>query len=235
MSIMYCLHTIQSAIHIIGYNIKLYNVNANCNDEIEIHNDSPYPNDDTFCMHYAPYKVAQTIGNEKNQLSLLSLNCCSINANCDSLNHLIYNVTSEHCRLDFIGLPEVFKIYDDFDYSIQGYHHIEYNIRDDADDGHGGVGLYVNSDMSYCRRDDLSRADIDVFTTELADITARINNENKESYIIGDFSIDLLKFQRYDKTKYFSESMLTTGYLPVITKPTTITEHSATLLDHIYR
>ena len=89
--------------------------------------------------------------------------------------------------------------------------------------------------MSYCRRDDLSRADIDVFTTELADITARINNENKESYIIGDFNIDLLKFQRYDKTKYFSESMLTTGCLPVITKPTTITEHSATLLDHIIR
>ena len=68
MSIMYCLHTIQSAIHIIGYNIKLYNVNANCNDEIEIHNDSPYPNDDTFCMHYAPYQVAQTIGNEKKSI-----------------------------------------------------------------------------------------------------------------------------------------------------------------------
>ena len=78
------------------------------------------------------------------------------------------------------------------------------------------------------------RADIDVFTTKLADITAKINNENKESYIMGDFTIDLLKFQRHDKTKYFIESMLTTGYLPVITKPTRITDHSATLLDHIY-
>ena len=27
------------------------------------------------------------------------------------------------------------------------------------------------------------RADIDVFTTKLADITAKINNENKDSYI----------------------------------------------------
>ena len=43
--------------------IKLYNGNANCrpNDEIEIHNDSPYPNDDTFCICYTPYEVAQTI------------------------------------------------------------------------------------------------------------------------------------------------------------------------------
>ena len=30
------------------------------------------------------------------------------------------------------------------------------------------------------------------------------------------------------------ESMLTTGFLPLITKPTRITDHSATLIDHIY-
>ena len=78
------------------------------------------------------------------------------------------------------------------------------------------------------------RADMDIFTTELADITAKINNENKESYVMGDFNIDLLKFQSHEKTKYFIESMLTTGYLPVITKPTRVTDHSATLIDHIY-
>ena len=177
-------------------------------------------------------------------------------------------MTSEHCRFDFIGLTEVFKICDYFNYSLQGYHYIEYNSRYDADDGHGGVVIYVNSDMSYCRRDDLSifiphvietlfievklnetksvllgviyrpntqpQANINFFTTKLADITAKINIENKESYIMGDFNIDLLKFQRHDNTKHFIESMLRTGHLPVITKPTRITDHSATLLDHIY-
>ena len=54
------------------------------------------------------------------------------------------------------------------------------------------------------------------FTTKLAAITAKIDNENKESYIMGDFNIDLLKFQSREKTKYFIESMLTTGYLPMI-------------------
>ena len=80
------------------------------------------------------------------------------------------------------------------------------------------------------------RADVEIFTTKLADIglTTKINSENKESYIMGDFNIDLLKFQSHEKTKYFIESMLTTGYLPVITKPTRVTDHSATLLDHIY-
>ena len=78
------------------------------------------------------------------------------------------------------------------------------------------------------------RTDFDVFTTKLSEITAKINNENKGSYIMGDFNIALLKFQRHDQSKYFTESMLRTGYLPVITKPTRITDHSATLLDHIY-
>ena len=68
----------------------------------------------------------------------------------------------------------------------------------------------------------------------LSDITTKINSENKESYIMGDFNIDLLKFQSHEKTKYFIESMLPTGYLPVITKPIRVTDHSATLLDHIY-
>ena len=53
---------------------------------------------------------------------------------------------------------------------------------------------------------------------------------------MGDFNIDLLKFQSHEKTLglYFIESMLTTGYLPAITKPTRATDHSATVLDHIY-
>ena len=64
---------------------------------------------------------------------------------------------------------------------------------------------------------------MDIFITELADITDKINNENKESYIMGDFNIDLLKFQSHEKIKYFIELMLTTGCLPVTTKPTRVT------------
>ena len=64
--------------------------------------------DDSYCMYYTPDEISQTIGNENNQPSIFSLNCRSINANWDSLNQLIYNMTTEHCRFDFIGLTEVF-------------------------------------------------------------------------------------------------------------------------------
>ena len=51
---------------------------------------------------------------------------------------------------------------------------------------------------------------------------------------VGDFNIDLLKFQNHRKTETFIDLIFSKGYLPAITKPTRITEHSATLLDHIY-
>lgn len=51
---------------------------------------------------------------------------------------------------------------------------------------------------------------------------------------MGDFNIDLLKFNSHNKTHTFLENMISTGLLPLITKPTRVTEYSATLIDHIY-
>ena len=59
--------------------IKLFNGNANYNDETEIHNDIPYPTDDTYCIYYTPDEVAQTIGNENNQLGEPGASCNTIN------------------------------------------------------------------------------------------------------------------------------------------------------------
>ena len=77
-------------------------------------------------------------------------------------------------------------------------------------------------------------ADMDLFADTLSEITSKISNENKKSYIMGAFNIDLLKFQTHGKTNDFIESTISKGYLPLITKPTRVTIYSATLIDHIY-
>ena len=175
---------------------------------------------------------------------------------------------NERFHFDIIGLTEIFKLNDGFNYSITGYHDILSNTRHDSDDGHGGVGIYINENMSFLKRDDLTifiphvieslfvevkinskksiivgviyrpntqpHADMDLFADKLSEIISKISNENKESYIMGDFNIDLLKFQTHGKTNDFIESMISKGYLPLITKPTRITTYSATLIDHIY-
>ena len=83
------------------------------------------------------------------------------------------------------------------------------------------------------RPNSFPHADIDLFIQKITEVANIISLENKESYLMGDFNIDLLKFQTHDKTNDFINCMITTGFLPVITKPSRITDHSATLIDHI--
>ena len=56
---------------------------------------------------------------------------------------------------DIIGLTEVFKIPDSMSFNITGYHCLQFQTRSDTDDGRGGVGLFINSNFRYVKRDDL--------------------------------------------------------------------------------
>ena len=78
------------------------------------------------------------------------------------------------------------------------------------------------------------RADIDIFMQKIIEIQSKIKEENKVSYLMGDFNIDLLKANIHAKTKEFVNDVISQGFLPKITRPTRITPHSATLIDHIY-
>ena len=51
---------------------------------------------------------------------------------------------------------------------------------------------------------------------------------------MGDFNIDLLIVNLHAKTNEFVNDVISQGFLPKITRPTRITPHSATLIDHIY-
>ena len=51
---------------------------------------------------------------------------------------------------------------------------------------------------------------------------------------MGDMNIDLLQCQSHIKTNDYLDNLFSNGVIPEITKPTRITSHSATLIDHIY-
>ena len=51
---------------------------------------------------------------------------------------------------------------------------------------------------------------------------------------MGDFYIDLLKTESCDISDRFSEQLFTSSFLPLITRPTRITEYTATLMDNIF-
>ena len=78
------------------------------------------------------------------------------------------------------------------------------------------------------------RADIDIFMQQIIEIQSKIKEENIVSYLMGDFNIDLLKVNIHARTNEFVNDVISQGFLPKSTRPTRITPHSATLIDHIY-
>lgn len=66
------------------------------------------------------------------------------------------------------------------------------------------------------------------------DIISKIRQEGKYFYIMGDFNINLLNVDQHLHTREFLDNMFSSTLIPVITKPTRITDTSATLIDHIY-
>ena len=119
----------------------------------------------------------------------------------------------------------------------------------------GGVALYVNDRISYIVRKNLQHFDcemeslfievdskvfqtpsnivigivyrmpdasIDVFNDRMADILNVINKENKLFYMLGDLN-----------TSSFIDTLYSNNVFPLITKPTRVTQSTATLIDHI--
>ena len=72
---------------------------------------------------------------------------------------------------------------------------------------------------------------LDKFSESLSSLT-RANKPY--CYLTGDFNLDLLKHETHSITAQFVEVIFSYGLVPLITKPTRITAHSATLIDNIF-
>src|SRR4029077_15418609 len=52
--------------------------------------------------------------------------------------------------------------------------------------------------------------------------------------ILSDTNIDLLKFDRHTPTNNYLNTLIVNNFYPTVLLPTRITDHSCTLIDHIY-
>ena len=62
----------------------------------------------------------------------------------------------------------------------------------------------------------------------------KINSENKEIYLAGDFNTDFLKIDTNNNYQEFYDSITSSGSLPQIIQPTRVTEYPTTVIDNIY-
>ena len=77
--------------------------------------------------------------------------------------------------------------------------------------------------------------DPSTFIDELENrLEALKRHKNKHIILVSDSNIDLLKFQQYEPTTKLVNCLSEYGFTPMISLPTRVTSHSATLIDHIF-
>ena len=75
-----------------------------------------------------------------------------------------------------------------------------------------------------------------IFNELLSNMLGILQKERKIIYLNGDFNVNINpSLKGTSSTMQEFKNIMSTNYLyPLITKPTRITEHSATLIDNIY-
>ena len=76
--------------------------------------------------------------------------------------------------------------------------------------------------------------DVQMFNEYLTNILDMIKSENKSSYLLGDYNLNLINAENHDPTQEFLDLMYSYALFPCITKPTRVTINSATLIDNIF-
>ena len=74
-----------------------------------------------------------------------------------------------------------------------------------------------------------------LFLCTLSDILTEIFDKNYTAvYVLGDFNVDLLVHKNDNFVNDFINLMYSFSFLPLITRPTRVTDTSASLIDHIW-
>ena len=116
------------------------------------------------------------------------------------------------------------------------------NDLSSADDGKLGEFLFVEIDMGKTAKNiilgNVYRSPsyppggyIDELTKKLDKLT---KHKNKHIMVTGDNNVDLLSHETYEPAQNLVNIFSQNGFVQVISRPTRITNHTATLIDHIF-
>ena len=196
----------------------------------------------------------------KKTFSVLHHNIRSVEANFELLHQLLADMSHS---FSVIGLSET-KIKHNrgkiLNTDIKGYRFLSQPTLSEA----GGVGLFIKDNLAFTQRIDFScseqefeslfveievsiqhnivagviyrhpKSKLDNTLDFVYRVADKINKEGKYCLLMGDFNIDLLRFDIHPGTEGFINTLGTLSFHPHILKPTRITNHSATLIDNIF-
>ena len=72
------------------------------------------------------------------------------------------------------------------------------------------------------------------FIYSLQELLRTIGDENAYCYLLGDFNINLLNVNKHNSVNELLDLMLSFSFIPLINRPTRVSEYSATIIDNIF-
>ena len=194
----------------------------------------------------------------KNKFSILHINIRSLYKNFPKIENMLFELNQYP---DVIALTET-KIKESgtqVNRVLNGYTFVHNDTKTSA----GGVGIYIKSHICFKLRQDLEikcreyesiwieivqngktnvigviyrhpNYNFQEFQNNFLNTLHNLNKTRCKFYICGDFNINQLTYYTSSNVKCFIDSIMSLGCENVIKKPTRITTHSATLIDHIY-
>ena len=128
----------------------------------------------------------------------------------------------------------------------------------------GGLALFIKDNYEYVIRNDLNKqlehieslfieislkdkknaicgvvyrrpgSNVNNFITDYETILTKINSENKNAFIMGDFNLNLLSADTCNQVESFVNLNHSKNFIDLIDKPTRVTLNSATIIDQIW-
>lgn len=192
------------------------------------------------------------------KLSLVHFNCRSMYANFDCIKEYLHQFTEQ---FNIIALTETWLNGDrGVNFNLEGYD-LHYINR--VNKSGGGVAIFIDHSVQFAVIEDMSfviddvlecvsieicnnqrrntiitcvyrtpGSSIEVFNNWIETTFSHISK--KSLFICGDFNIDLLNTNRTKFANDFLQTMYCFNLHPLITKPTRITQGSASLIDNIF-
>jgi len=127
----------------------------------DFHFDDPNSSDESTltnmtiqCNYYEPQQFCEATNSSNDSYSYFHINCQGLQSHWDSYHTLINDLSTDSFSFDFLGISEIFKVFNKNILSLDGYHPLQFNTRDD--DSRGGVGIYIKSSLEFKYRNDLS-------------------------------------------------------------------------------
>ena len=65
-------------------------------------------------------------------------------------------------------------------------------------------------------------------------LLAKLSKEKKTVFLLGDFNVDLSKYEQHSLTNEFLDSLASSMFLPYRIQPTRVTSNSKTIIDNIF-